>query len=254
MESRSIEAYLSLGSAMRFMIDFNVYIPVHGDGWLVSTLASCVDKSDNLELVNTARALRQEFNPLLDEMLKVDAPDGHASEDLARKVSEAAHFCQRVMLLEATGMRAFIARDNRYDVNRLLDTPETLLGEGVFAAHSDLVQLDLVQACRALAFEMGTAAAFHLMRATERALHELYTNYVRQNRIPEPRMWAAMTKDLSSRRTKPSDELLAHLDHIRAAFRNPTQHPEKFYTLEEAEDLLGLCTDVLGRMVRERRR
>jgi hypothetical protein len=46
------------------------------------------------------------------------------------------------------------------------------------------------------------------------------------------------------------EALLAQLDYIRRQFRNPTQHPEKVYDIEETQDLWGLCTDVITRMAK----
>ena len=42
--------------------------------------------------------------------------------------------------------------------------------------------------------------------------------------------------------------LLNNLDNIRQSFRNPTQHPEKIYDIQEVQDLWSLCVDVVNRM------
>jgi hypothetical protein len=44
--------------------------------------------------------------------------------------------------------------------------------------------------------------------------------------------------------------MLDHLDHIHVNFRNPTQHREARYDLEEAQDLLSLSIDALNRMAK----
>jgi hypothetical protein len=49
---------------------------------------------------------------------------------------------------------------------------------------------------------------------------------------------------------KGTDVLLNQLDYIRAQFRNPTQHPDKIYDIQEVQDLWGLCVDVINRMVK----
>ena len=36
------------------------------------------------------------------------------------------------------------------------------------------------------------------------------------------------------------------LDRIRANYRNPTNHPEKIYNIEEAQDLFNLCVGVVN--------
>lgn len=49
----------------------------------------------------------------------------------------------------------------------------------------------------------------------------------------------------------PQKELLDNLDNIRVSFRNPTQHPEKRYDIDEAQDLFNLCIEVVNRMAKD---
>ena len=51
-------------------------------------------------------------------------------------------------------------------------------------------------------------------------------------------------------RRKPDESLLQRLDYIRDTYRNPTSHPEARYTIEQAQDLLGLCIDVMNTMAK----
>jgi hypothetical protein len=44
---------------------------------------------------------------------------------------------------------------------------------------------------------------------------------------------------------------MSHLDGIRVHFRNPTQHPEAFYTLDEAQDLLNQTITAVNMIHRE---
>jgi hypothetical protein len=116
----------------------------------------------------------------------------------------------------------------------------------------DLAKLDMAEAGRAIVFELPTAAAFHVLRATEQVLQDFYRTWVRQRRV-KPMLWGSMLKDMRSKSRRPPDALLNHLDHIRLSFRNPTDHPEKSYDIEEAQDLFALCCEAIGRMVRGRR-
>jgi len=64
-------------------------------------------------------------------------------------------------------------------------------------------------------------------------------------------MWGNMVADLRKRRAARGYEvLLNHLDNIRSSFRNPTAHPEKFFDIQEAQDLWSLCVDAVNRMAR----
>lgn len=53
---------------------------------------------------------------------------------------------------------------------------------------------------------------------------------------------------LRHRKKPPPAALLDNLDNIRRSFRNPTQHPDKIYDIQEAQDLFHLCVDVVNRM------
>lgn len=65
-------------------------------------------------------------------------------------------------------------------------------------------------------------------------------------------MWGPMTAQLRDKRApKPSTKLLAHLDGMRIHFRNPTQHPDAFYTMDEAQDLLNQTISAINMIAAE---
>jgi hypothetical protein len=112
-----------------------------------------------------------------------------------------------------------------------------------------IARFDLDEAGKCIAFERPTAAAFHLLRATERVLVAFYEALARHKRAP--RMWGPMVTDLRKRKAAAQHEvLLNNLDNIRRSFRNPTQHPELTYDIHEVQDLWGLCIEAINRMVK----
>jgi hypothetical protein len=60
-----------------------------------------------------------------------------------------------------------------------------------------------------------------------------------------------MTHALASKNKgkKPDAVVLQNLDHIRVSFRNPTQHPDKIYDIQEAQELFSLCIEAVNRMI-----
>ncbi len=68
-------------------------------------------------------------------------------------------------------------------------------------------------------------------------------------------MWRAMVQNLASKRKFGRDKnyevLFKNLENICVSFRNPTQHPEKIYDIEEVQDLWGLSVDVINRMSKD---
>ena len=87
-----------------------------------------------------------------------------------------------------------------------------------------------------------------MLRATESVLKSYYFIHRKQNRLSKP-MWANMVDQLKAKtKNKPPIILLNSLDLIRTAYRNPTQHPEATYEIDSAQDLFGVCLDVIGKM------
>lgn len=150
---------------------------------------------------------------------------------------------------EADGNIAFIVTDKRNDINKLLYNMSSLMAPKVFNSLSEQSQYDFKEAGRCIAFEVPTAAAFHLLRGTESVLRDYYKSIIKRNRIKNL-MWGPMIAQLRKRKTKPipPEILLNNLDNIRKSFRNPTQHPDKIYDIQEVQDLLGLCIEVVNRM------
>jgi hypothetical protein len=99
-----------------------------------------------------------------------------------------------------------------------------------------------------LSFGEGTAAAFHILRATEDTLKQYYLFFKKTKRVKKP-MWGPMTNELHSNRApRPPDDILSALDHVRTFYRNPAQHPEADYDIESAQDLFGVCIDLISKM------
>ena len=105
---------------------------------------------------------------------------------------------------------------------------------------------DIEEAGKCLALSRATACVMHLMRATEVALKALGTTVS----VGQQNDWGAyireIGKELSARaasagRRTPDEafysEAASSFDHVRRAWRNPTMHIEKVYTLEQAADI-----------------
>lgn len=89
------------------------------------------------------------------------------------------------------------------------------------------------------------------MRGAEGVLRFYYEKIVTRNRV-KIQVWGEIIKDLKNKKTNKSPkELLDNLDAMRTNFRNPTQHPERRYDIEEVQDLYNLCIDVVKRMIKD---
>lgn len=258
MEKRSTSHYVFIGTAVRYLLDSSVGQRIHEPGGILENISLLSTQLEDAEFHVSHRlmaGLLQQQRAWATEAEGHEDDDAWAStraltSDEQAKVMRDAGILRETILAEAEGQVAFIAADGRYAVSKLLNNVGELMGAGVYDRLPELAQYDFQQAGRAIAFDLPTAAAFHLLRGTEAVLRSFYQRTVKRDRIPEPRMWAAMVADMRRRKNSPPDVLLTNLDSLRAHFRNPTQHPEKVYDIDEAQDLMSLSFDAIARMVR----
>jgi len=95
--------------------------------------------------------------------------------------------------------------------------------------------------------DQPTAAAFHIMRCCECSLKQLYFSVVKKGR-KKPPMWSNMVDHLVERKAL-NDAQKGTLDIFRKGFRNPTAHPDTFYTIDQAQDLLATTAQLLNQLV-----
>ena len=251
MESRSIDHYIVFGTQFRFLADAQEDWRVHGEGYVLSNIDAFLRNLDWFSLPVTQRASYELAN--FADPLRDLAEDAHLSAEDANELRQIMLRLRPTLYAEAAGLVAFAVSDKRYDVRKLMEDVGSLLADGVFQRLPEIAQTDFQEAGMCIAFVRPTAAAFHLLRATEAVLRQYYRGMVRQNRIQEPWMWGPMMDDMRGRRIAP-DATLAHtLDGLRQHFRNPTQHPEKVYDIDEAQDLFAACLDAVNRMVASER-
>jgi hypothetical protein len=250
MIRRPIQDYFFFGTAVRYLQDIKTgwQIADAPEGlYVAGNLRHLLRDIEVLDLVVTARtdaayALQQ----LQDEFSSADET-ATLTEKQARRLAESVAALRPTLEAELRASYAYSVTPKRVDVVRLIEAPESLFPPQVFAKLPEIAQFDLAEAARCIAFELPTAAAFHLMRAVEAVLRAFYAGLVRRGR--RARMWSDIIVDLRKRRAgKGHLVLLNHLDHIRSSFRNPTQHPDARYDSEEVQELWALCVDVLSRM------
>jgi hypothetical protein len=252
MREESISSYIGFGTSFRYLQDARMGQPIKGDAHIASNLKRFLASLEKLELTVTATAARQQGLPILLKEFEKASSKALLTKPQAENLKGKIRDVRKTLFAETVGKRAFITTPKRWDVDRLLTDPGALFAADVFDALEGGAAYDFSEACRCLAFECSTAAAFHMMRGTESVLRSFYCHVVRRNRLEErQRMWGPMIKALEARSKPPPKALLDNLDTIRENFRNPTQHPDAIYTSDEAQDLFGLVVPVVNRMVQE---
>lgn len=249
MREQPINEYVRIGLKIRFLQDVKKGHRVRGRGYVLWNIEQFLNALDEFSLPVTRR-----FSRDLEKVAKSVNSSGLANlnETYAKRITEGAKKIRDVLSAELEGRVVFVLTDKRLPVERLFDDVSSLFPDRIFDALPEVARSDFNEAGKCIAFERPTAAAFHLLRGTEDILRHFYKCYVKRQRINNL-MWGPIINHLRNRKTKPPMGLLNHLDNIRENFRNPTQHPEKIYDMDEAEDLFGLCVEVVNRMVKSQK-
>ena len=114
-----------------------------------------------------------------------------------------------------------------------------------FSTTSPSANEDIAEAGKCLALDRGTACVMHLNRVLESGLRSLASVLA----IAEQNNWGIYLREIKSKLdilatagVKDPNEIFYReaqvlLDAVRIAWRNPTMHIEKSYTVEKAEDI-----------------
>lgn len=88
-----------------------------------------------------------------------------------------------------------------------------------------------------------------MLRGTEDVLRFYYKQMIRRQRVSSL-MWGPIVIDLRKRTiTKKYTALNNNLDNIRSSYRNPTQHPDAIYDIQQAQDLWPICVEAINKMI-----
>ena len=239
MKQESIYKYYFLGTCLRYLQDITPGCPIHdndGEWYLLTNLTRFLKDLELLELRITITAARK-LPDFIEKLSKLPKETRLTVED-AINLSNIMDAVRGTLDAELLEHYAFVTSPKRHDFRALIEDPSTLFAPSVYAGLPDLARYDISEAGKCIAFERPTAAAFHLLRATENILREFYKSLVKQRRVPL--MWGPMVKDLQKRRAAKNHEiLLNHLDNLRESFRNPTQHPDMKYNIHEVQTFSG---------------
>ncbi len=251
MQPRPLQPYRSFGASVQLLQELKGGQFIHGDDGVLKNLEGLLSLLGDLNLQVTRRAAEKLTATV--EMLRRTSMDAIMSKSQAQSVAVAVKALRPTLEAELGGVMVYEITPKRFESRKLVENVSCLLAPGVFERLSWIARHDLDEAGKCIAFGRATAAAFHLLRATEAVLRDFYCHHVKRKRCTL--LWGPMVTALGNRRLfQKNDEyktLLNNLNNIRASFRNPTQHPEKVYNIEEAQDLWGLSAEAITRMARD---
>lgn len=141
----------------------------------------------------------------------------------------------------------YVLPKRAYDINILIEDATKLFSPDIASCLTEIERYDIREAGRSLAFELPTAAAFHLFRVTESVLRRYY-RFVTHS-VPKQKMrnWGAYIKTL--RKCGGDEKILSALEQIKDLHRNPIMHPESQISVEESFSLVGIVESVISTMI-----
>ena len=142
----------------------------------------------------------------------------------------------------------YISQKGIYSTSDLIERADNVLPIEIADTLPEPIRFDLRQAGRCLAFDLATAAAFHIMRALEGVLRDFYCPIFLGTK-PKARNWNGYIQCLKNTGADP--KILAILDQIRSLHRNPTIHPQEVLTINEAMTLFGIAQSAVVAMVED---
>lgn len=257
MDTKSISEYFHFGLSFWYLRKVEAGFRIHNTpninlSFVLNGITGFLESLDKLNLQVTRNAAYELIS--FQKSIENTEKDSVLDKEQAEKLQKIMKDLEKTLLAELKGFNVYVVTPKRLDINKLQTNPSLLFAPKSFERLPHLAQYDISEAGKCIAFERPTAAAFHLMRATESVLREYYLFHIKRNRV-KVLLWGVMTKELQSKSKFMKDEkhqvLFKNLDNIRLSFRNPTQHPDKIYDIQEVQDLWGLCVDVINRMVAE---
>ena len=240
MIRRPIQNYFFFGTAVRYLEDATAGTKItdYDDGLAIrSNLKRIMSDMQKLNLrVSQQTIAAERLETMLKEFEGSDETSVLSTEH-EKKLRHYVRELRQTLEAELRATYAYSLTPKRVDISRLIDEPESLFGPDVYEKLPAIAKYDFGEAGRAIAFELPTAAASHLMRATEAVLRVFYSTVVRTRRTA--RTWGEIVTDIRKRRiANKHAALLNHLDHIRHSFRNPTQHPDAQYRYSRGSGLM----------------
>ena len=177
-------------------------------------------------------------------------PEGTVSHMDLRLLSEKIHDLKTVLNYHVPTLPIFLASSKGlFHPEDLNDRAHHHLPEKVRNQLSEQCLLDIKDSGRCLAFDLGTASVFHMMRAIEDVI-KAYYKHLTGKTFQDDKVFPTWKSYIDALKKANADQfIVAQLYEIKNACRNPVSHPEVNMTIEEALRLFGMGIFIIGEMV-----
>jgi hypothetical protein len=256
MQRISLSWFSQLGVALRPLgalrnaekFEWSQFVELHTAKGLLDALAD--SRISHLHL-------RVSRKPLSDLISQIDAVigagpgfDESTKEFNARKFAISYYWDQLSPILdgELSIQNCYLVWSKRaYDTEMLAEDGLKMLSEATQDGLSKIERYDINQAGRCLAFEVPTAALFHMFRAADSVIRRWYKQITGTEPTVKMRSWGVYIKNL--RKCGANEKILSALDQIKDLHRNPVVHPEAEISIEEALSFIGIAESIISTII-----
>jgi hypothetical protein len=147
------------------------------------------------------------------------------------------------------GHTYLVTKKRGYDTATLIDSAEEIFAPE-FATMFPEAIADIRQAGRCIAFELATAAGFHIMRATEMVLRRYYDAVTNGAARPKTNNIGDYLREMETHKMG-DEKTIFCLEQIKDLHRNALIHPEVSLSIDEALALLGIVQSAIVAMMKE---
>jgi len=210
-------------------------------------------------LLNASRRAGEPVLAAINDIIPVEWKEGQITNDTvvgerhAQALSSRINEFHTVLKSEMPDVAAYVvAQKGIYRTEDLISEAQKAIATSLVGLLPPQAVTDLKEAGKCLAFELGTACAFHLWRAVESVIGLYYAQFsgktFEQAKVKN-RNWGQYIKALED--VGADSKVTMMLRHIKDEFRNPQTHPEESVKVEEAKRLFGVAVSTIEQMLQD---
>lgn len=247
----SLPFFYQLGAKLNPLTEFTSEVNNRRQIWLASfPVHSYVYTL--LETFKTLTVCRAAGIALIDDILKMqnwvrEAPSDKREEEapsvdfLFQNVITAAKNFEIVLTAELQTLATYHCEQHGiYETTDLIEQAERVLPKHALKKIKQDVIEEIRQSGRCLAFDIATASAFHIIRATELVIHKYYLHVCKPKSQKKLDSWGAYIAKLEQSQAPEVKEVVAMLQQIKDRHRNLIMHPEMVLSPDEAFTLFEI--------------
>lgn len=226
---------------------YEVFLAAYDTYWAIDEFLNGAIFSRSLR---ACRESAMQLRAVLEKHISIDIESEEEKIEIIEIVAirRAVRIFETILKAELGTFDVFYITPKRgFDTLILTEAGEFLWGEGLLKKAPDAVD-DARAAARCLAYELGTAAGFHVARTVERVLIRYWEH---QTNLPRPKSKTIGGLVTQMIKEEIGDQKLAlALKAFAELHRNPLIHPEVSLSLDEAIEMLGVAQSIVSAMLK----